>query len=444
MRSARFTFGSTGSSNASSLRWRRFGWTVLVALIASMAAACADSDSDRRFANDPLPTEDIGAQPTVAQTAFVPDPTRPPATPVTSEQLLSIVGTSPRLFVQSGSRIVSVTIDGSNSRTVFDAGDDSILALSGSPNGELLAVMVANAAKSQISITLVNPNAEKIATTEMPVGSTATPAAVGAGRYRLEWSPSNDRLLVTLETGGIHEVDVAGTIRTIRDPSQAPSPKAVTWSPAGSAIAFVDAGADGKATGLYVASIDVLPVDPVEIIRPVEGRSRQIVDIQWGAGTKGIYYSERAANGDLSIGGDLFVVSSSGGSPKLIASAAGVAQASAIGTFIVSPDGTAVAYTVIAPGANGVFAHSLHLSQIDGPTSIGLTIRGSFVVDELEWTSFGLAWGAHVISGDGNWNLIQVAQPDGRVRTVYSEEPKGTPVASPATLSSPVARNSPG
>jgi hypothetical protein len=211
----------------------------------------------------------------------------------------------------------------------------------------------------------------------------------------------------------------------------------VAWSPDGGAIAFVDGGSDGASSALYVASTDVLPLDPVVLIRPSLSGARQIADILWVGGNAGIVFNQRAAGDDLSIGGDLFAVSPFGGQPRLIAAAGGASQVGVVGEFAVSADGSTVAYTVlgVVDGRPG-FA-SLWLRQVDGPGEVQVVTGQWQSVGSLEWTSAGLTW----LGQNADGFAIERLQPDGSVTALFAAGGAATPVATPSAspVASPVA-----
>src|SRR3712207_4524576 len=67
-----------------------------------VVAACADDDSERRVANDPIPTENIAAQPTQPPEVDLPTSTAPPASPMASDQRRYTAGASSRLYAATG------------------------------------------------------------------------------------------------------------------------------------------------------------------------------------------------------------------------------------------------------------------------------------------------------------------------------------------------------
>lgn len=419
--------------------WRRLSSVAALSLVVVLVAACADDDSERRFANDPIPTEDIAAQPTQPPAENDPTQTAIAVTPIALEQILAATGAAGHFFVQAGNVLLSVPLDGAAPTEIFKVERSSIVTYAGSPNGDRLAVVTAGI-DGGLTMHLINAAGEQIASAPLADVQNGSPVpSPGTGVARIAWAPSGDRVLVTLPAGGIVEVNDAGQVREILQAENAPSPQAVAWSPSGGAIAYVDAGIDGTATGLYVASTDVLPVDPVAVIRPIEGRSRQIAEIAWSAGNAGILYAERSPSGDLSVGGDLFAVSPTGGTPKLVASAGRVTQVGAVGAFSVAPDGSAVAYTVIVPGQGGPTVSTLKVKQIAGPTAADLPLQFGGTLQALGWAAGGLTWAELAPASGQDFGLVvQRARPDGTVETIYSGLPPASPVASPVPPGSPV------
>jgi hypothetical protein len=417
--------------------WRRISTAAALSLVVLLIAACADDDSERRFANDPIPTEDLASQPTLPPSDQGPAETAVAATPIPLGQMLGLTGSTTNLFVQRDDALLAVALDGSQPAEIFDVDSSTIVAHAAAPDGGRVAVVTA-AKSGQLTFRMLDAAGETLWDAEIGPTTGGSPMpSTGRGVCRIAWSSTGENVLVTLPTGGIVRIDSAGAVREIVPAASAPSPLAVSWSPSGAAIAYVDAGPNGSATGLYVASTDVLPVDPVAVIRPIEGRSRQIVDIAWPAGDAGILYAERAPDGDLSVGGDLFAISPTGGAPRLIASAGRVTQVGAVASFKVSPDGASVAYTVALVGqGDGVVSSVLRVKQISGPTSAQLTFGNGASVEALDWTVQGLAWAAIEPSDGGSTGIfVQRARADGGVETIYSSLPPASPVASPEAAS---------
>jgi len=289
-----------------------------------------------------------------------------------------------------------------------------------------------------VVLVIVDPSGQVVSNTELePLRAVAdgTPESNSPRTFALAWAPTGDRLLVGHGGGGLVEVNNAGQTRQLLGADAAPTPRAVAWSPSGSAVAYVDAGPNGTATGLYVASTDALPIDPVAVIRPIGGQSRQIAEIAWPQGDVGILYSERSPDGDLSVGGDLFAVSPSGGQPQLVGSARTVAQVGAIDTFAASPDGSVVAFAVVIAGEAGPASGGVVVKQIAGPTLVKLPSSAEQAdarVAALDWTAAGLAWASSEPRADSLASFtVSRALPDASTEIVFSGTGSATPVASP-------------
>lgn len=406
-------------------------------LLSLLLGACADDKSQRQFANDPQATEDlVGQVPEPAPTRLVP-PTALAATPISAPQLLGITGGVETMFVRQGHEVLAVSLADGVAKTVYREKKGTVVALAPSPAADSIAILVRDEKTREVTLHLVAVTGDE--KTVATIGSAENREVAAHGSDAVVWSPSGDRMLVSRKEGGVYEARADGTVKAILSPEQAPSPRALAWSPTGNAIAYVDAGRDGAATGLYVASIEALPLDPVTIIRPIEGRSRQIQEIAWVGGSVGIVYSERAADSDLSIGGDLFAVPTSGGAPRLLATAGGVAQVGAVGSFSVAPNLEAVAYSVLVPGKKEPLAGKLVVRQIDGTTSVPLPVPANGSVVGLAWSARGLVW---AVAADGGLDINRVGA-GGEAIAIATIGAAATPIASPVPAATPVNSGSP-
>lgn len=411
---------------------------VAVVLVTLVLAGCADDAEDRRFANEPIPTEDLVAQPTLPPSVIADRQPTVAATPLTTEQLLQSAGTATHLWWRSGDSLLAVDIAGGEPVRVAELPTAGVLDWKTTPTGDRAAVLIAT--DGAILARVIGLDGATVLEAKLASFASGTPVPAGAGHYHVAWSAAGDRLLVSLATGGILDVAADGAVRTLLNPSQARSPRSVAWSPSGEAIAYVDAGDTGSGTGLYVASVESLPVDPVMLIRPIPGSSRQIDDIAWTAGSSGIVYSLRAADANVSLGGDVFAISVTGGTPRLIGSAAATTQGGSVGAFAVSADGRAIAYAVEAPSDAGVEYLGLVVRQIDGEASAEVTGTAGAQITGVTWTAAGPAWVAWPLGPDQEPITVARAGSDGAVSVIFQvapPAPPATPVASP--VGSPVA-----
>jgi hypothetical protein len=240
-------------------------------------------------------------------------------------------------------------------------------------------------------------------------------------------------------------------------PKDAPGPIDAAWSPPGDAIAYVNRASVESSAGLYLAST-TKPDTPRVLIPPGPDGGPSVRRLAWYPSGKSILYTRASSTNGLPIGGDLFQISPSGGGPTIVASAGRVAPISSIVDFAPSPDGRAIAYTIVVPGQNGPTFNSLWIQQLGTSNRQRLSTPAGIAVNELWWVSSGLVWRATtdstaVIATGQNesFTLYQTAKGgeatpiyrfQGRVATPVASpaaSPRASPVASPRVTASPVA-----
>ena len=418
---------------------------VVAALLLGVLAACADDDSGRRFANEPPPTLETVAE---ASPTRMPRPTSTPATPLASpipvEELLTNRGGSQPIALAVDQSVYLFASNQSQPERIWQ-GDGELLDIALAPDGERVAILVQE--ESGLSLLVLATGGEELARfdgLDRLASSSGSPVPSAAGAGGIAWSPASDAVMVALPTGGVALVSLGeAEPQLVIGPNRAPAPSEIVWSPDGRSIAYLDSDGSGSAAGIVVASVGAAPFDPVQIL-PADPSGRQTVrDLAWLPDNKTLLYSTGSTRGDLSAGGDLFAISTHGGSPRLVAASARVAPVSAIGHFAPSPDGQVVAYTVVAPSDDGQPTTTFWVQQIDGEAMLNIPVPAAADISGLWWTPAGLVIRAdprQSLSEDqepGGFALL-LAEPGGNVITLYdSAAPAGTPVASPAA--SPVA-----
>jgi hypothetical protein len=275
----------------------------------------------------------------------------------------------------------------------------------------------------------------------LPAG--ATPVGGPTGRDVVDWSPQANRLLVALAGGGVIDVPLDGTPALLLRPDQAPAPLDAAWSPAGDAVAFVGQPAGASGAGLYVADTTKTPVQVKAIVAAPSGIGPSVVAMAWHPNGRSLLFTRTGPSNDPRLGGDLFQVPPSGGTPRLVAAAGRAGPVSGIVDFAPSPDGRAVAFVVALPGDPLPEFHSLWVQQIGTPSALRLTVPPGTSVVNVWWTAAGLVWEA--VPG----TAVQPREPAApralthylstgiETRAVYQAQPPATPVASP--VGSPVA-----
>lgn len=427
---------------------------ILVGLIVVSAVACADSDAQRQFANDPpatmrLPT--MAASPTATSRRAAATAAPAAASP---EVLLSAPGAATRIYFRAGNDLWTMSVTDGRTMRVLAGGGDEVRAIATSPTGDRVAALLVSAGGDGETTTLVVASADgddirREARLERFLAA-ANGSAVEARARSLDWSRSGDQLLVSFAPGGLLAVPLAGAPAPLIDAAQAAAPADAAWSPSGDAIAFLDPALEGEQTGLYVAPTGATPLDPVPVVTSSANRPRSVSEFAWLPDGSGLLFAEAETDNRVATGGDLFRISPSGDNPRLVASAGAAAPVARIASFAPSPSGGAVAFTVVAPGPDGLTFHSLWVQQLGTGTRYRLDVPEREAVIDLWWTAAGLVWrtvgideaaaGATYAAGPfALYRADSSAPPEllAEVDPAPAATPAASPVASPSSL--PVA-----
>lgn len=424
------------------MRW------VVVALCCVLLAGCADSDSERRFANDPTLTEEAVATATVHSIDITPEtPNLNLASPVSVTDLLAAPGGTPMIYIHSGKQIVAFTPPWSQPRVIWSAGDGRILAFSASATGNLVAILeLRERSADQLSLVIVDSTGSVVREVT-PVGEAGGGDAETIDTVeRLSWSPDETRVVVAPPSGGLIAVPRTGEPVELIDPSRLVDPGTVVWSPGGDAIAFVAPVSPGKAGALFVATTAALPLDPIAVV-PASLNGRRTIDrVSWRPDGEAVYYTVASTTNDPTFGGDLFEISSGGGAPTLIATASRVSPVSTITDFAISPDGKGVAFVVTVPRDDGGFADSLWLNPIGGSEFQALPVPKDERVSGLWWTSDGLVWQSSPAKETTSPEItLSRADSERESGVVYRGPARGSTAATPIPggEATPIAESSP-
>lgn len=414
---------------------------LLPPLLCVVLIACSEEDPNRRFANEPLPTEDPAATSTASggvQVTFT--PTVSSASPVPVTQILTAPGNTSIIVLRSGNDLVAFGPPWTEPRTIWSGSGDELLAYATTPTGNLLAVLVApDESSDRIDLIMLNGDGREIRRVEnlASVIASAPPLDSPAGTYSLSWSPDGTQVMVGLATGGILVVPQTGDPRVMVGPARAAAPGQVTWSPSGNAIAYISPAAPKTSGGLYVASTGALPLDPVPVVPPSSGGRSTISRFDWSPDGTTLYYTNASTTGDPTFGGDLFRVPAAGGTATLVATASRVGPVSAITDFAVSPDGSGVAYVVTMRVDESTPIDSLWLQPIGQTETANLPVGQGERISSLTWTSDGLIWST-IPAGDTEKITLYRAKANETPGIVYGG-PLATPVASPVASPPPAS-----
>ncbi len=424
----------------------RWFLVLLAALLTSVTlAGCAD-DSDRRFANDPVPEEEVAGSTPTALVEEGPTPTESAERPQASPQTLLVARGAPdRLFFLQGNQVWSVSSDGSDARLILDPDPDRVVAVASSPAANEVAVLLGENGNTNGGALVILDGVGRELRRWDGLASPADPAkrdttASELAAPTLDWSPQGDHLLA-VAGGGLWAIPLPDGEPTPLGLDDSLMPIAAAWSPAGGVVAFLSS--DRATTGtpaLYVASTGAPSLDPVAVAPRQPGGARGITDLAWRPDGSGILFTESGASGGVGTGRDLFSISAGGEDLTLIASAGRIAPAAQVIGVVPSPDGRAVAYTIWIPGGEGLAFHSLWVQPLAGGPGYQVPVPAGQTVTDAWWTNRGLVWrtvedgSAEGSTYTGGAFALYRVDRGGQPVQMYRADPTGTasPVASPA------------
>jgi hypothetical protein len=427
---------------------RRFFELTGTAGIAALLSACGgDSEpDDHRFANQPMPTQDLGG---IVQTpTFAPPrPTVTSASTISPQTLFQVTGTVGRIVVTDQKAFWVIDLGGAVKR-FGDVPPGAVADVVALDDASRIGVLTARATGEE-SVTIFGGEGtvlRNLATPRAAGGSSS--AKQRAQRGRLAWSPDGSRLLYARAAGGIDAIAETVEPTVLVTPKQAPIPGAVVWSPTGDAIAFVSRTEPDKSDGLFVGATGSLPIDAAQVVPPAKTQQRAIPELAWLADGARILFTQRTQDSNDALAGDMFDVLASGGGSSLLISSGFASPVSAIGIFAVAPGAEAIAFTVLAPNSSASVFQSLWIKQLDGETMQRLDVPANAAVTGLWWTTRGLVWreqpgSLDPFKLDGPFELRRLTS-DGTSERFFESKSvsEATPVASPVAASpvaSPVA-----
>ena len=373
---------------------------ILSFALAFLAGCVAEESSGPQFANNPgstaeLPTPSPPLSPTVGSQQVQLAPSTPIASPIDPETLLDARGGPSRLYFYSDAELWTIAGDGTQPRRLLAPGaGEEIRASSPSPSGDRVAVLLVEQDSNgeRASAVVLDQRGQEIrraADLETALGEGAVTAR------SLDWSPRGDRLLIAFAAGGLAALPADGEGNAVRlfGATEAPAPSDAAWSPTGEAVAFVGAVGTEVPARLYLASTVPTPAAPRPLVDPTQA-GRTVADLAWLPDGQEILFTERAAPGRPVTGGDLWRIATDGSGRSLVASAGGTGfPAAQVANVAPSPDGDAVAYTVVVPSESGIRFHSLRLRGLaDSSQSVEMRVPAGQAVTDLWWTASGLVF----------------------------------------------------
>jgi dipeptidyl aminopeptidase/acylaminoacyl peptidase len=404
-------------------------------LILAGLAGCVEDETGPQFANNPptattgptsgLPTT-VPATPNVVATPVA-------ATPVAIEDVLGTRGAVQRIFLASTDTIWAVNDNGDSEAILEAEPDEQILAIGTSPDATRVAAIIAWDNGRESSLVIVDANGDLVEELDLPAEPSATPvrADTGAGNSSVDWSPQGDKILLLSGNGALL------TVAVDPDPTLEPVNMDVgdsvilepAWSPTGQQIAFlrVDPGTRARSLALH----DLQSGETTEVVGSADGRI--VVEFAWEPGGKEILFTEGSALNSATTGIDLWRIGADGRGRELVAAAGAAAPVARSTTVTPSPDGKA--YVVLVPGSGSPTVDSVWIRDLTSDQGIRLGLPSVRSVENIWWTSKGLAIATVADRRNEPILAVLVVTPNGNVSALWAEPLRA---ASPVPIGSPV------
>lgn len=423
---------------------------MLAVMVLSACGPTATNEDDRRFANETEPPRATPALEGSSGPSGVNELAAPVAATPDLARLLSAPASASAAFFLLDGRLLIAGIDG-DVREVGLSGPVS--ALSVAPSGDVAAVLFSSGGDAGTPVAAPSPPVTPgPAASSGGTGSDVSMVVVGSdgavlrsiddlgrtfagqptisvamsGEANVEAvaiGPTPDDLLVAFSDGLLVQLPAAGKPKVIPGSGHLADVVTVIWSPDGGALAIVAAGEADEVPALYYTALRADGIDPVRVA-PAPGRTTGVV--AWLPDSRGLIFVD--ATGPVSAetlrsGRDLFVTPLRSDRRMLIVAAGIIGPSAGVVDFAVSPDGTAVAYTLFRTEGSDARFNSLWVDGIDGRSPVQLTMPDGAGVQGLAWTTAGLlvltspaadgAQGVLLVGADGVARPVteQVATP---------------------------------
>lgn len=253
-----------------------------------------------------------------------------------------------------------------------------ILAFSASPTGEQVAVAVEVEGKQEfLLLNADGSTALRINPEEQP------PLATGGETLSIAWSPQGSTIALSREDGSITVVNDGGIARQIVPPRAGARPGALSWSPDGRMLAFLDPSLPSQATSLWVVSRE-----GGDLKRLVEAQSpsHSVKTMSWVPASHSIVYVQ-ATPGAVGFAGDIFLMDVTNGRPRLLQPAGQFAPVAGAHALAVTADGSALAFTVFVPGEGRQRFHGLWLHDFESGRLTQISTAPGEAVADLWWAA---------------------------------------------------------
>jgi hypothetical protein len=355
--------------------------------------------------------------------------------------LLMSRGAPERVYFVSGNSVWSLSDEGAANQVLLAPENARIVSIAPSPGRDQVAVLLGSLDPSIAQSEVVILDAQgAIQERIRGQSAAATPGTTDLGPARaIDWSPQGDQILISYRGGDVFSLPVNGNGAALRildgDGEGVLQP---LWSPTGDRVAYIAAEGDRRRA---LRQLDTATERVVEVVPASEQRA--VVEFAWTPDGASLLFTEGGTAVGAVSGVDLWHVDADGGGRELVASAGSVAPIARIAGVRPSPDGRAVAYQVLTPGANSAQVDSVWVRDLDSRQGFQLDVPALGEVSDLWWTTSGLLIWIEADGSDGGTDggsrVVRV-NPSGSVTVVWTPPVAGgTPVSDlpPATPVAP-------
>ncbi len=431
----------------------RLATVLLLSCVGSLLlTACGETgnEEDRRFANDPS----RDPQPTqVVRETEVPEATPTMRALPPPETLLRARGAPSTVYAILNGNIHSIQLNGGKATTGTIAPPDGarFVAINSSPSGDRVAAVTTSASGTTsaptVDLIVFDRDGKMLETWNAIVapemsGSTPVAGATSTSAAEIDlmvdWGAQGNRIVVASPGGQIAIAALGGEAAPIQTPAGVASIRDVEWSPRGDTIALLTAGNDDLTR---IGLIDPSVASPeFQVVVPVDDSAEdgQIRSFSWLPDGSGLVYLTGSGDYTDAAGGQLFSVNLETKEQRLVATAGQGGPSATIVDFSISPDGKAVAYTIMLPDAGVWRFNSLWVRSLRDQRAIRLPVGDVIEVNAIWWIDRGMLWGQAGSDGEQIRELFVRLTPGGDPTAILAVEvatgasqQDGTPVASP-------------
>lgn len=393
-------------------RWAAVLFFLCAGSLLLIACGETGNEEDRRFANDPS----RDAQPTdVARETEIAEATPTIAALPSPETLLRARGAPSTVYAILNGSIQSIQLDDGETKAdaIAPPNDQRFVAIDSSPSGDRVAAVTissdGSAGPPVVNLFVFDPAGTIVETWNeiiSPEPAASTPVSDRRGvpademDLMVDWGAQGDRIVVASPGGQMVIAALGGDATAIKTPAGVTEIRDIEWSPRGDTIALL---AIGEGDLGRIGLIDPAAANPEFLtIAPIDngGEGGVVRSFAWLPDGSGLVYLGGNEDGTDAAGGQLFSIDLETMSQRLVATAGQGGPSATISDFSLSPDGKAVAYTIVVPDGGIWRFNSLWVRSLRDQRALRMPVGDVIEVNAVWWVDRGLLWGQAVSNGE--------------------------------------------